>query len=169
MSMRVCELSGREELKSAMEKVFNYFTLSEKDFYSRPDFLYARKSLITYDVFNLDELERYMLSGEVKLLAVMSDNTMIGVSALSLEGAKILFLSIPQTNEGKEAGKLLIEKMVETLENAPEKHLNILAFQGQEKDLVSLGFMRINSSVFKFFGVKFIAMRYHYAQIDIER
>ena len=169
MKMKVCELTGKSELESAMQFVFKNFTESEKKFYEKPEFLYARKSLVTYDVFNIEELEHYVSSCLVKLFAVFSGETMIGVSALKLEGGKILFFSLLQSAEGKEAGRQLIERMVEELENMPDKRLNILAFVGQEKTLVSLGFIRTNSSVFKFFGIKFIAMRYDYAQIDIER
>lgn len=165
MSMKVCEISDKREIAKAMELVFDNFTKSEKQFYERPEWTYAKKSLVTYDVFNIDELERHIVSSKIKLFVVFDEEQIIAVSALELDDGKILFMSFSE----REAGRLLVERMAEELENMPEKRLVILAFVGQEKSLVSLGFMRINPSVFKFFGVKFIAMRYDYAQIDIER
>lgn len=169
MNMKICELSGKKDLETAMKLVINNFSLSEKDFYKRPEFLYAKKSLIGYDVFNIDELQEYILSSLVKVFAIYQENEMIAVSALRLDDGKILFMSFSSSKVGKGAGQMLVEHMAEQMENLPEKNLTFLSFVGQEKDLVSLGFIRINPSVFKFFGVKFIAMRYDFSQIDIER
>lgn len=169
MSMKIRELSGKRDLETAMKLVFDNFTLSEKDFYKRPEFLYAKKSLLSYDVFNIDELQEYIHNSVVKVFAVYAENDMIAISSLRLDDGKILFMSFSSSKIGKIAGQMLVEHMAEQMENLPEKNLTLLSFVGQEKDLVSLGFIRINPSVFKFFGVKFIAMRYDFSQIDIER
>ena len=168
MSMKVYELNNKKELEVAMEFVFKNFCETEKPFYDNQEYVYATKSLKTYDIFNLDEIEKHIFSGAVKVFAVFMDAKILAVSALRLDGGKILFLSMVNSDDGMGASEVLLDKMVETVKTSKDRKLSLLAFVGQEKALVSLGFMKINSSVFKFFGVKFIAMTYDYAQIDIE-
>lgn len=169
MDMEVIELIDKKDLVKAIKFVAVNFKESEKSFYSSAGLQEAFVSLQGYDIFDTSELEKMVKSGLVKVFACFQGALMKAVSALEINSGKILFFSADTTSAGKEAKELLLESMVNERENAADKRLNILAFVGQEKSLVELGFVRINSSVFHFFDIKFIAMRYDYAQIDIER
>ena len=165
----VYELKEKNELIDALKTVAINFKESEINHYSPLDLQKAYDSLLGYDIFNECELHKLVKKGTVKVFGVYQGSALKAVSALVVEDGKILFLSADKTEAGQEGARQILEKMVEERENAPDHRLNLLAFIGQERDLVRLGFIRINPSVFLFFDIKFIAMRYDYAQIDIER
>lgn len=166
MKSVVNEIFELKDIESAIDFVVESFGVTEKKVYPEGEYDIAELEIKSGRVFDADQLFNMVKKGYVSLLAIYEKGKMVGTSALDVEAGRILFLS---ANGDRTVMKQLVEAMTQKRENAPDGKLDILAFQGEEQNLKLLGFNKLKTDIFYFNKIRFIAMRFNYEQIDVER
>lgn len=163
------EITEEKLIDKAINFVLSNFKLTEKSIYT-PEELTARlQGLKQFDVFIPSELTKLVNLKKIKVFVLTTIGGIVGVSALELESGRILLLSAkPDKNLSKHL-LLLVEKMVEAREDAPDNRLQMLAFLGQVPELLKIGFTKIYDTTLFNYGIKFQPLQYNYTQIDIEK
>lgn len=169
MKNSIVVIDDKKNLENIINFVLDDFKSREKAHYSKDGLSLAISSLKDFDVFSSQELNSLVKAGKVKVYALVNSGMVLGVSALMIKEGRILFISVPNDDKKQTSTRKLIERMVEERDSEIDSKLDILAFVGQVKNLTSIGFMRLYDTVLHQNHLKFVPLRFNYAQLDVEK
>lgn len=165
----VIEAKDDASLGHIIKLVTQSFSVCEKPFYSEIELKMARASLASFDIFNKKILKNLVDIGEVKVYICIGNGRIIGSSVVETKTGRIYYLCATNGASIDDIAKDLLDKIIEERTDHSKPWLDIMAFVGQVESLRQLGFRKLYDTVINYQGIKFVPMRYDYAQLDIEK